>query len=329
MKVTYLFRSKNQHLYSVERVFSSIIPLISRRVSVEEEYMPRYTTKLSAILQNLFVAKKVRADIIHITGDVYYLALVTPKNRTIVTVLDLVSLENHTGIKKLILKHFWYRAPLRRCKSVVTISEKTRTELISTFPELEKKTTTVPCPVSMNYKYTPRVFNKECPTILQIGTKDNKNLIRLAEALSGVKCHLRIIGKLNSEQKDSLEKYNILYTNSFHLSDDEIVEEYKKCDILCFISTYEGFGVPIIEAQATGRIVVTSNIEPMISVAGSCAILVNPYDVQEIHNAIKKIIADTTTREELIYKGVENAKLYYPENIAKQYINLYTKMVSE
>ena len=86
---------------------------------------------------------------------------------------------------------------------------------------------------------------------------------------------------------------------------------------------YEGFGMPILEAQAVGRAVISSNLFSMPEVAGDSAVLVDPFNIGEIRSAILKIISDDTFREDRIRKGFENIKRFDPELIANQYFGLY------
>ncbi|MCB0583153.1 MAG: glycosyltransferase, partial [Phaeodactylibacter sp.] len=91
-------------------------------------------------------------------------------------------------------------------------------------------------------------------------------------------------------------------------------------------SEYEGFGMPILEAQATGRPVITSNICSMPEVAGRGAALVNPYDPAAKRAAIEQIIRNAGYREELIQEGRENVKRFNLEKIAGQYLELYREI---
>ena len=137
---------------------------------------------------------------------------------------------------------------------------------------------------------------------------------------------MRIIGQISDSDLNLLHKYNIDFSNSYNLTDDDLLNEYEKCDIINFPSTHEGFGMPIIEGQATGRLVVTSNISPMKEVAGLGACLCDPYSVQSIRDTYLKILHDEKYRNEKIRLGLENVKQYRSDIIANKYINLYNSL---
>jgi glycosyltransferase involved in cell wall biosynthesis len=93
-----------------------------------------------------------------------------------------------------------------------------------------------------------------------------------------------------------------------------------------FASLYEGFGLPIIEAQAIGRPVITSNYGAMAEAAGTGAILLNPADSSSIRAAILRLIADPDLRSDLIAKGFENVLKYRPEAVARAYAAIYAEV---
>jgi glycosyltransferase involved in cell wall biosynthesis len=191
----------------------------------------------------------------------------------------------------------------------------------------ESKIRVIPCCISDDFKPAPKAFNSSRPTFLQIGTGSNKNLLKVAEALTGIPCRLRIIGKLSEEHIAKLEACNIDYTNAFNLSDADITGEFAQCDALIFVSTYEGFGLPIVEANATGRPVITGNILSMPEVAGNAACLVDPFDVNEIRNGILRVMADEDYRNTLVANGFVNAQRFRPDRIAPQYLELYKEIM--
>ena len=152
-------------------------------------------------------------------------------------------------------------------------------------------------------------------------------MLRLAEALRDISCHLRIVGELTPKQIAVLPECGIQYSFVSNVSDVQIVEEYQRCDMLVFVSIYEGFGLPILEAQATGRPVVASNIMSMPEVAGDTACLVDPFDVAAIRDGILKVIGDPMYCEELVRGGFENVERFRPKKIAAQYVELYKNIV--
>jgi glycosyltransferase involved in cell wall biosynthesis len=106
------------------------------------------------------------------------------------------------------------------------------------------------------------------------------------------------------------------------------VKAYVDSDLLLFPSTYEGFGMPILEAQATGRAVVTSDVASMPYVAGDAACLVNPFSVDSIREGVLKVITEASYRDDLVAKGLENVYRFRPEVIVNSYFDLYREIES-
>src|SRR5262249_49098549 len=103
---------------------------------------------------------------------------------------------------------------------------------------------------------------------------------------------------------------------------------YHEADVVLFASTYEGFGLPILEAQATGRPVVTSNLHSLPEVAGPAACLVDPFDVASIHAGVLRVLSEPLYRENLISAGFENVKRFTAQKIAAKYAALYESILA-
>jgi len=313
---------------SIEILFGTIRKFMPKAIDIEL-FVPKYESqglfkRLAIIVECYFN----QGDINHITGDIHFASFLLKKKKTILTVHDCVSVIHSQGLKRAVLKLFWFTLPLKRVKYVTVISEKTKAELLSLVSFPEERVFVIPDCISDQFKYSEqKKFNKEKPRILQIGTKTNKNLIRICEALKDIPCILDIVGKLSEEQLTALENNHIEYENSVNISEEALIQKYIDADIVAFVSTYEGFGMPILEAQTVGRPVLTSNISPMLEVAGeNGACFVDPYSVEEIRDGFKKLIEDETLRTSIIAFGLENIKKYDPSYVANMYCSLYKKV---
>ena len=164
--------------------------------------------------------------------------------------------------------------------------------------------------------------------ILQVGTSDNKNLLRVAAALEGICCRLVIIGALSSEQVDALTFHGINYETHTDLSREQMVDAYVRADLLLFASTYEGFGLPIVEANAVGRPVITSQVSAMPEVAGDAACLVDPHDVMSIRRGVLRVMDDPAYRQALVDRGLVNARRFQAASIAHRYLDVYRSVAA-
>lgn len=314
--------------HSVERVFDSVRKALPDDIASAVHPCLFQSRGLLRRMLNVAEAAFHQCDLNHITGDVHYLALGLRKRKTILTIHDCGGLHRHKGFSRLILLWFWYWLPVRRVAAVTVISEFTRDELVGATGCDPTLIHVIPDPVPPEFVASAKNFERKCPVILQVGTtKHNKNIFRVAEALRGIPCRLNIVGKLNKEQREVLESNGIAYVNQWNLSDEQVAEKYRECDMVIFASTYEGFGMPIVEANATGRAVVTSDIPPMTAVAGSAACLVNPYDPISIREGVLRVINDEEYRGQLVARGFENVKRFQAQTVAAQYAMLYRKVL--
>lgn len=313
---------------SLERVFGQIEKYISKEKFETSFVKLPYLSTFSGIFKNFIFFKKPPADIYHITGHIHFIGLILPKEKTVLTIPDLTILRTRKGLRRFIIKKLFFDLPVKKLKYITAISEETKNEIIKHIQCQEEKIRVIDIPLQDNlYLKHKKRFNSVCPVILQIGTASHKNILNLVKALKDIKCRLRIIGKIEQPLLNELKKNNINYSNDVGLSDAEIRGEYEKADIVAFCSVYEGFGLPIIEAQAMKTPVITSNRNPMKEIAGGAAILVEPDDVSSIGNGIRQIIDDEHLRTVLVEKGLENIKRFEPAHIAELYENLYVEIV--
>ena len=177
--------------------------------------------------------------------------------------------------------------------------------------------------ISDNFKFKQKCFNEIEPCLLQVGTTENKNLLNLIESLNNIKCKLIIIGKIEKKINLLLKKNNINYINYVDISEEDLIKQYESCDILTFVSTYEGFGMPIVEANTIGRCVITSNCCSMPEIANNAACIVDPHSISSIRAGILKIFNNKEYRDILIQNGLINSKRFSKDYIHNQYKKLY------
>jgi glycosyltransferase involved in cell wall biosynthesis len=326
MTVSYHFRKPEY--YSIERVFETVRSGMPEGVSTRKIYC-RYARGILGRIYNMLHARARQSGINHITGDVHYIALALDRSRTVLTIHDCGSLERMRGWRREITRLLWFEWPTRFAASVTVISEQTKAELLSCTSCPESKITVIPNPLPPAFKPCEKPFSEGEPRLLQVGTHANKNVENVVRALAGLSCGLTIVGRLSDHQVSILESNSIRYTNVAALSDAEMLDEYRKTDIVLLCSTYEGFGMPIIEANAIGRPVITSDIEPHRSIAGGAACLVNPHEPESIRAGVRRVIGDPVYREQLVAKGFENAARFDAAAIAKRYLTLYQRLSAQ
>jgi glycosyltransferase involved in cell wall biosynthesis len=325
--VIHFQRKPFSNQYSIECLFASLRDAM-RELGQDATPLiaPHQSKGIWRRIANVVWAARNRGDVNHITGDVHYLALSLPRKRTILTIHDCHSLERLTGWKRRLLRLFWYDLPIRRAAIVTVISQETKRQLLRHVPADERNIEVVPNAVAPIFRPSPRPFRHDCPQILQIGTKPNKNLPRLIQALDGVRCHLKIIGPLNASHREQLDRSRISYDVQTQLDQEAMFRAYCECDLVSFVSTYEGFGMPIIEAQWVERPVLTSNCSSMPEVAGLGACFVDPFDVDSIRRGIDRISCDSAYREKLIEHGRVNRQGFALAEVARRYLQLYQRL---
>lgn len=166
----------------------------------------------------------------------------------------------------------------------------------------------------------------------------NKNLTRMARACQLVGIELVLVGSGFNDDRPSSHRELVSYREFLEqfgddqsirrlgfVNDEELVDLVNLATLSLYPTLYEGFGMPILEAQQCGTPVITSNVSSMPEVAGDGAILVNPEDIEEIAQAIKKVIEDRKFCQKLVEKGYENAQRFSWAKTVDQTIEVYQR----
>jgi glycosyltransferase involved in cell wall biosynthesis len=330
IKVTYFFRKPTAFFHSIEMLFDTVMKQLKRSEATKVKLPFSLSDSTTAVLKNCNFARKRQGQVNHITGEIYYIALALKKRNTILTIHDVESLGSNNKVKNILLHLFWLYLPVRCVRYITVVSEYSKHKLLKATGIEKEKVFVIPNSVPFTVEdYKPKqYFNKDEPVLLQVGTKPNKNLQNLILAIYQLPCKLIIVGQLSEEQEHMLLTANISYENYVDSPYTEVKALYYRADIVTFVSTFEGFGMPILEANALGRPVITSTTTSMPEVAGEGALLVDPYDPAAIRAAVKQLVADDQMRNELVAAGYKNVQRFKPELVTAMYEDLYEKVVN-
>jgi glycosyltransferase involved in cell wall biosynthesis len=105
--------------------------------------------------------------------------------------------------------------------------------------------------------------------------------------------------------------------------DADLPALYSEALCLAFPSLYEGFGLPILEAMACGTPVITSKVSSMPEAAGDAALLIDPHDVDALTDALRRVISDSTLREDLVQRGYTQAARFTWDAAARKLLAVY------
>lgn len=324
LEIHHFNRDPRPASYTFEQLFGAIRKELEKSIWIENHNLPAGLNKF----QSIKWANQRAGKINHITGDVNFLAYGLPKKGLIITVHDLGHYTRSLGgWKKYVYKKFWLDGPFSKAQALTAISEFTKNEMVQTLGVPEAKIHVIKNPVLPGITFSELPDNPK-PIILQIGSGTNKNVERLITAVKGLDVKLLLINKLLDPRiKRLLEESKVDFEQCADLDFNGLNKAYAKADVLFFASEYEGFGMPILEAQAAGRPVITSTVASMPEAAGkNGATFVNPFDVQEIREAIIKMISSKTLQLKYVLQGLENLKKYQIDIIAQKYISLYEEV---
>ncbi len=314
--------------FSLEFIFNDVREKLHSRFRFRLLIASRTSDGFWNRVVNIFQVFINQGQINHVTGDIHYVTFLLRKRRTILTILDCGFMDRTEGFKRSLLKFFWLTIPVARAKYLTAISEATKMDILKYTGCQADKVTVIPVAVDEIYRPLPKQFNTNCPRILQIGTAPNKNVERLIQAIEGIECILVVIGKLTESQATLLVDREIRFINRMNLTREELYDEYDKADIVTFVSTFEGFGMPIIEANCVERPVLAGNNSSMPEVGGDAAVYVDAYSVEDIRSGLTRIINDEELRNRLIQKGRSNRERFSNVTIANMYGALYDKVLS-
>ena len=306
LKVVHMMRPASRQLFSIERVFEIVRAAMPQQLNITvTQWSPDTAKGLLGMLKAAWEARKHQGDITHITGDAHYLAWFLDPRRTILTVHDLRYFHRLKGLRRWLYWLLWFRIPLARCARVTAISTSTRDDLLKHAPWIERRLDLVVNPLPSGFDGIEGGHNaRSADTSLQllhIGTSAPKNLMRHLDAIEGMDAVLSIAGPIDQATREAAENHPARTNILGAVSDDALRALYQNSDILLFASLAEGFGLPILEAQAAGLPVIAGDNSAMPETAGGGALLVDAHRTDAIRDAIEQLANDRQLQSCLLY----------------------------
>ena len=297
-----------------------------------------------------FHVQRIRPHVFHTPH--YVLPVLTPC-RSIVTIHDCIHLVFPQYLENR-LAHSYARAAFyaatRRASRILTVSEASKRDILRFFPVPEEKVTVIynaiadtfydPPPEEAVERVRERYQLHDRFVMYAGNVKPHKNLERLIDAFVRLRedgghddLKLLISGSEVSKYatlRRAVHRYNLHKHVRFlgFQPEETLAALYRLADVFVFPSLYEGFGLPPLEAMASGTPVVVSNVSSLPEVVGDAGLLVNPYDATSIADGIRRVLDDAALRADLITRGTARARSFSWEESVKRVHAIYTEMAA-
>ena len=237
----------------------------------------------------------------------------------------------------------------RRATRIITVSESSKRDIVRLVEVRPEKIDVIYNAYDERFGVEPREedvvrvrerFQLNDEFVLYAGNvKPHKNLERLIQAFDLVRQrglhHLKLV-IIGDEVSRYASLRRAVHRHQLHkyvrflgyLPEETLAVMYRLAGVFVFPSLYEGFGLPPLEAMASGTPVVTSNVSSLPEVAGDAALLVDPYDPGAIADGIYRVLSDEGVRRDMRRRGLERARQFSWETSVRRIRDIYNEAVS-
>ena len=296
-------------------------------------------TKSNALFRHYFLCKEATKDKLDILFCPDYVSPIFYFKKTALILHDIsyeVSPETYNWPSiwdKILLKYF-SKISAKKAKYIFVVSEYTKKEVIKYYKIKEDKIFVIPLAVDNKFKVIKdqdkiqeikNKYNIKDKFILYLGSIfDRRHLKEVVEAFDRIRNKLPnyqflIVGRNYTKQK--FNQSGILRQD--YIEENDLVILYNAADLFIYISDYEGFGLPVLEALACNTPVVTSPITSIPEVVGEAGIYVNdPKNINQIEKAIYTGLTNNELRENLINKGLEQVNKFSWKKSSKKCLDV-------
>jgi len=295
--------------------------------SVRGIWAPRFWTQIALSIEMI----RNRPDVLFIPA--HTVPLIHPK-KTIVTIhgLEYEFCKEAYSFWERVYMHHSIKFSCKVAEKIICVSQNTKKDVMAMYHVPEEKIAVIYEGYEQQSTTNSQQIAKkeEIPYLLFIGRlEERKNIVRIIEAFEILKERYEIPHKLvlvgkpgygygRIEQKVASSKYQEEIVEKGYVTEEEKWELLKNTDLFLFPTLYEGFGIPILEAQSVGVPVVTSNVSSLPEVAGDGAIFVSPASVGSIVEGIQKGLSDKPLRDDIIEQATRNVARFDWKSCAEE-----------
>jgi glycosyltransferase involved in cell wall biosynthesis len=259
-------------------------------------------------------------------------------------VYDLITFDRamRPNRRSVVIERLTLGRAVRRARGLLCISHATADALLVRFPEAAGKLTIAPLGVSPMLSGPAAGERDNLPPpgfVLAVGTLEpRKNLPRLVDAYATLPRTLQdahplvVVGARGWQTGPTLAALSSLgerCTRLGQVSDEALAELYRRCAVFCYPSIGEGFGLPVLEAMASGAAVLTSNISSLPEVGGDAVEYVDPMDTASIAAGLDRLLRSTSRRAELGELALARARQFSWSQFADRTISALARVVPQ
>lgn len=289
------------------------------------------------IQTNEWIAKKLSSRKHSLLHETYYTSRFKVPCKKVITIHDMIYELFNTGLEaeKQIIED--KKKSILEADGIIAVSENTRKDLLTFFPEVKSKTFVVHHGVSQVNKNLVKDYNHTRPFILYVGNRGwYKNFSVLLDTyISEESIHSKFDliafggSAVDSSESEKLVKSGLSNCVHFIKGNDEMLNSlYKSAAVFVYNSKYEGFGMPVLEAMQMGCPVICSNTSSLPEVCGEAALTINPEEADELLQALKIILFDKQIAKGYSAKGLKRAESFTWKKCAMETKNIYTRILN-